>query len=165
MGQQRPRSDQSGLDTVSATTLPTALDEVVEEFAAVPPKDRLQLLLEYSQDLPELPSEFATHRDLLEQVHECQTPFFVASRVDDAGRVQLFFDAPPEAPTTRGFAGILHAGLSGATVDDVLDVPDDFYVALGLQDAISPLRLRGMTAILRRIKQQLRIGGSTGQDR
>jgi cysteine desulfuration protein SufE len=141
---------------MTAAALPKALDEVVEEFAALEPRDRLQLLLEYSQDLPELPSEFVTHRDLLEQVHECQTPFFVASRVDDDERVHLFFDAPPEAPTTRGFAGILHAGLDGVRADEVLAVPDEFYVALGLQDAISPLRLRGMTAILRRIKEQIR---------
>jgi cysteine desulfuration protein SufE len=141
---------------VSATALPTALDDVVEEFASVSPKDRVQLLLEYSQELPPLPPELATHRELLEQVHECQTPFFVASQIDEDRRVRLFFDAPPEAPTTRGFAGILHAGLDGVDADQVLAVPDDFYVALGLQDAISPLRLRGMTAILRRIKQQIR---------
>ncbi len=141
---------------MNAPALPKALDEVVEEFAAVSAKDRLQLLLEYSQELPDLPAELATHRDQLEQVHECQTPFFVASSIGSDGRVQLFFDAPPEAPTTRGFAGILHAGLAGTRADDVLAVPDDFYLALGLQDAISPLRLRGMTAILRRIKQQIR---------
>jgi cysteine desulfuration protein SufE len=140
---------------MTAAALPTALDEVVEEFASLSPKDRVQLLLEYSQDLPELPPEFAAHRDLLEQVHECQTPFFVATRID-GGQVRLFFDAPPEAPTTRGFAGILHAGLDGVDADQVLAVPDEFYIALGLQDAISPLRLRGMTAILRRIKQQIR---------
>jgi cysteine desulfuration protein SufE len=141
---------------MTAAALPTALDEVVEEFAALSPRDRLQLLLEYSQELPELPPELAANRDRLEQVHECQTPFFVASRIDEDGRVRLFFDAPPEAPTTRGFAGILHAGLDGVDADDVLAVPDEFYIALGLQETISPLRLRGMTAILRRIKQQIR---------
>ena len=155
MGEQRPRADQSRLDTVTAPALPAALGEVVEEFAAVSPRDRLQLLLEYSQELPSLPAELAANRDRLEQVHECQTPFFVATSIDDDGHVRLFFDAPPEAPTTRGFAGILHAGLDGVTADEVLAVPDEFYVALGLQETISPLRLRGMTAILRRIKHQL----------
>jgi cysteine desulfuration protein SufE len=147
---------------MTAAALPRALDDVIEEFAAVTPRDRVQLLLEYSRELPPLPEEFATHRDLLEQVHECQTPFFVASRVDDDGRVRLFFDAPPEAPTTRGFAGILHAGLDGVSAHEVLAVPDEFYVALGLQEAISPLRLRGMTAILRRIKQQIRAHSQAG---
>ena len=70
--------------------------------------------------------------------------------------MRLFFDAPREAPTTRGFAGILHAGLDGVTAGEVLAVPDEFYVALGLQETISPLRLRGATALLSRIQRQVR---------
>ena len=136
--------------------LPPALAEIVEEFAEVGPSDRLQMLLEYSDELPALPASYATDRGRLEQVHECQTPFFVATEVGPDRAVRLHFDAPPEAPTTRGFAGILHAGLDGRAVDEVLAVPDDFYVGLGLQEAISPLRLRGMSAILRRIKAQVR---------
>ncbi len=139
--------------------LPASLEEIVEEFAAVGPKDRLQLLLEMSDELPGLPDRFAKRRDQLEQVHECQSPLFLAVEVDrsaDERRVHLYFDAPPEAPTTRGFAGILHAGLEGVPARDVLGVPDDFYVGLGLAEAVSPLRLRGMAAMLSRIKRQVR---------
>ena len=71
------------------------------------------------------------------------------------GHVELFFDAPPEAPTTRGYAGVLSAGLSGGTVDEVLDTPADFFVGMGLAELISPLRLRGMSAILARVKRRL----------
>jgi cysteine desulfuration protein SufE len=136
--------------------LPPALGEIVEEFAALTPSERLQLLLEFSDDLPPLPASYAADRGRLEQVHECQTPFFVAAEVGGDRSVRLHFEAPPEAPTTRGFAGILHAGLDGSSAAEVLAVPDDFYVGLGLQEAISPLRLRGMSAILRRIKTQVR---------
>ena len=87
---------------------------------------------------------------------ECQTPFFLATEVDEDRRVHVFFDCPKEAPTTRGFAGLLHAGLEGATVEEVLDTPDDFYTRMGLAEAISSLRLRGMGAILHRLKRQLR---------
>lgn len=92
----------------------------------------------------------------MERVHECQTPFFVTREVGVGDRVTFHFDAPPEAPTTRGFAGVLSEGLSGARVDEVLSVPDDFYVRVGLAEVVSPIRLRGMTAILPRIKRQLR---------
>lgn len=142
------------------TALPPALAEIVEDFAAVGPKDRLQLLLELSRELPPLPERYAAHRDAMEQVHECQSPLFLAVEVEagDASGdvVHLYFDAPPEAPTTRGFAGILREGLHGSAPADVLGVPDDFYVGLGLAEAVSPLRLRGMAAMLARIKRQVR---------
>ena len=70
--------------------------------------------------------------------------------------VHLFFSAPPEAPTTRGFASIMYTGLDGEPAQAVLDVPDDFYSDLGLGEAVSPLRLRGIAAMLARIKNQVR---------
>lgn len=137
-------------------TLPPQLEELVEDFSAVGPKDRLQLLLELSRELPDLPERYADAADTMEQVHECQSPLFLAVEVDDDKRVHLFFSAPPEAPTTRGFASIMHTGLDGEPAAEVLAVPDDFYVALGLAQAVSPLRLRGMSAMLSRIKNQVR---------
>jgi cysteine desulfuration protein SufE len=139
-------------------TLPPQLAELVDDFAGVGPKDRLQLLLELSRELPELPERYADAADTMEQVHECQSPLFLAVEVgpDPERRVHLFFSAPPEAPTTRGFASIMHTGLDGEPAADVLAVPDDFYIALGLGEAVSPLRLRGMAAMLARIKKQVR---------
>jgi cysteine desulfuration protein SufE len=141
---------------VTAGTLHPRLQEIAGDFGAVPDTERLQLLLEFSEELPPLPARYAGHRDLLEQVPECQTPLFLAVEVDDDGTVHLFFDAPPEAPTTRGFAGILHAGLDGLGADEVMATPGEFSSQLGLQDLVSPLRLRGMAAMLARIKRQLR---------
>jgi cysteine desulfuration protein SufE len=142
--------------TAGAGTLNPRLQEIAEDFGAVPDRERLQLLLEYSEELPPLPARYAEHQDLLEQVPECQSPLFLAVEVDDDGIVHLFFDAPREAPTTRGFAGILHAGLDGLGADEVLRTPAEFSSQLGLQDLVSPLRLRGMAAMLARIKRQVR---------
>ena len=132
------------------------LQEIIEDFAAVPDRDRLQLLLEYSRDLPALPERYAEHRELLEPVPECQTPLFLAVEVEPDSVVHLFFEAPAEAPTTRGFAAILHAGLDGLDAEEVLAVPAEFSTQLGLADLVSPLRLRGMAAMLARIKRQIR---------
>ena len=132
------------------------LAEIVDDFTSLPGKERLQLLLEFSDDLPALPERYASHRDLLEQVPECQSPLFLAVEVGDGDTVHLFFDAPPEAPTTRGFAGILQAGLDGLGADEVLATPAEFTGQLGLNNLVSPLRLRGMAAMLSRIKRQIR---------
>lgn len=137
--------------------LPDELKEIVEEFTEVPEADRLELLLEYSRELPQLPDRLADHPELFEQVVECQSPLFLVVEVaQDADRtVSLFFSAPPEAPTTRGFASVLAAGLDGIDAQSVLDVPDDMPQQLGLTRALSPLRMRGMTAMLGRIKRQV----------
>jgi len=136
---------------------PPGLQRIVDLFAEAPRDLRLEALLEYSRGLPPLPPRLQGHREAMEQVVECQTPFFLASEVGDDHRVQIWFDAPPEAPTTRGFAGILHEGLNGLTAGEVLGVPDDAPYRFGLSEAVSPLRLRGMVAMLSRIKRQVRL--------
>ena len=141
---------------MTTDTLNPRLAEIAEDFNALPGQERLQLLLEFSDDLPPLPERYAGHRDLLEQVPECQSPLFLAVEMAPDDTVHLFFDAPPEAPTTRGFAGILSAGLDGLGADEVLATPAEFTSQLGLTDLVSPLRLRGMAAMLARIKRQVR---------
>ena len=141
---------------MTTTVLHPRLQEIADEFGAVPESERLQLLLEFGQELPPLPARYAAQRELLEPVPECQTPLFLAVEISPNETVHLFFEAPQEAPTTRGFAGILHAGLDGLTADEVLATPGEFSSQLGLQDLVSPLRLRGMAAMLARIKRQIR---------
>lgn len=138
-------------------SLPPRLAEIVEDFAAVEGKDKLTLLLELSDELPDLPD--GMEQADLEQVPECQTPLFLTVDAADPQHVRLFFQAPAEAPTTRGFAAILHTGLDGESREAVLAVPEDFYAELGLAQAVSPLRLRGLSAMLARIKRQLRAAG------
>lgn len=141
---------------MSTTQLPDRLREVVEDFAALPTDLRLQLLVEYADKVPALPQRYVDDHDQMEQVTECQAQFFLVAEVDDDGKVSMHFDCPPEAPTQRGFAGILREGLEGASAEDVLNVPQDFYHDMGLTDAVSLLRLRGLDAILARLKRQIR---------
>ncbi len=136
--------------------IPAALAEILDMFATSPPRDRLELLLEYSEMVPPLPERFAEHPERMEPVPECQSPLFVAAEVDDDCRVEITVDAPREAPTTRGFAGIFHAGLNGLDADEILAVPGDVTSGLALNDVVSPLRLRGASALLGRIQQQVR---------
>jgi cysteine desulfuration protein SufE len=135
--------------------MPAKLAEIVDEFASAPREVVLEMLLEFSDEVPPLPAEFAGHEGM-EQVPECQTQFFLKVEVQPDDTVATYFDCPPEAPTTRAFAGILAEGLAGATTGQILAVPDDLYAKMGLAGAISPLRIRGGTAILGRLKRQVR---------
>ena len=137
-------------------SLPAPLADVVSDFAEMQGQDKLTLLLEFANELPPLPADL--EEAAMEPVPECQSPLFLHVDTADAEHVRLYFSAPAEAPTTRGFASILAAGLDGQSAADILAVPDDFYAELGLAALISPLRLRGMAAMLARIKRRLRGG-------
>lgn len=117
--------------------------------------DRLQMLLEYADALPELDSRFGEHPELLERVEECQAPVFIAVE-GTSEKIDLYFSAPKEAPTTRGFASALNTALNGLTAAEILSVSDDFPTELGLDQLISPLRVRGMRGMLARIKRKTR---------
>ncbi len=133
--------------------LPESLAAIKAEFLALNLADRLQLLLEFSEQLPEVPDEKLSSIEW-EQVHECQSPVFI--HVDSLeSEVIVYAKAPREAPTTRGFASILVQGLSGSSPGEVLQVPADFPLQLGLQDGVSSLRLRGMSGMLWRIKSHV----------
>ena len=135
--------------------LPVPLQRLVELFASSPKQIKVQALVDYSDRLATPPADVIGDGKL-EQVHECQTPFFVATEVDADGIVHLHFDVPREAPTMRGYAGILFEGLEGATVEEILAIPETFYLDMGLAEVVSQLRLRGMAAIMGTIKAQLR---------
>ncbi len=135
--------------------LAVAAKNLAEEFTAAGVRDRLDFLLEFSDNLAPLPQRYLDHPDLLERVEECQAPVFLFTEVED-GLVSTFFSAPEEAPTTRGFAGILHELLNLRSVAEVLAFSDEFPDTLGLAEAVSPLRLRGMRAMLYRLKRQVR---------
>ncbi|MCY1695208.1 SufE family protein [Curtobacterium sp. SL109] len=142
------------------TELPAVLAETRDDFLALTQADRLQLLLEFSNELPALPERMQGHEDELERVEECQSPVFILVTVGEDGDapdvVRMHATAPRESPTTRGFASILAQGLSGLTVDQVLAVPADYPLTIGLSEAVSPLRIRGMVGMLGRVQRQVR---------
>jgi len=141
---------------VTETILPAKLAEIRDEFLELPEADRLQLLLEFSYELPPVPAEYEDHPELRERVVECQSPVYIIVAVDEGDRVAMYATAPAEAPTTRGFASILAQGIHGLSVDEVLSIPDDFPQTIGLTRAVSPLRISGMTGMLMRTKRQVR---------
>lgn len=136
-------------DTVKA--IPPRLREIVEEFSWVEGQEKLELLLEYSERMSPLP-DWLNKETNMEQVHECMTPVFVHAEMEDGGMI-FYFDVPPESPTVRGYAAILGEGLRGATPEEVLQVPNNFFQEMGLHRVLTAQRLNGITAILAYLKR------------
>ncbi len=144
----------TGMAFEALAAYPARLREIVQEFRAASPQERMDYLLDFAEKLPDLPEHLLSRRDQMEQVHECQTPVFLHVELA-GGRLQLYFDVPRESPTVRGYAAIVAEGLNGATLEQVWAIPDDLYRVLGLHEAISPLRLRGLHALMGYVKRQV----------
>lgn len=134
------------------SSLPPALQAIIEDFALCEGPEKLELLLQYANELPPLPDHLRDHRDRMAPVPECMTPVFAYAELR-SGKMYFVLDVPEESPTVRGFACLLMRGLNGCTPADVLAVPNDFHYQMGLGGVLTGQRLNGLRAILARLKQ------------
>jgi cysteine desulfuration protein SufE len=132
--------------------LPEKLQEIVEDFSFANNQEKVEMLVQYSETLPDLPAWLEPERDKMDSVPECMTPVHVFGQTE-GGCLTFHFDIPPMSPTVRGLAAILSEGLNGCTPEQILSVPADFYLQMGLQDALSHQRLNGFSAILAHMKK------------
>ena len=131
------------------------LEEIIETFASVDDETRLQLLLDYSRKLPDLPERF--HAELDEGVRvvpECMTPVSLWVEPNN-GSVGIFVHVGEEAPTVRGFLSILIDGFADASPGEILSSPTNLIQRLGLSNVIRMTRFVGLSAILGRIRKRV----------
>ena len=136
------------------SSLTAALQEIVDEMRDADRQERIELLIDFARNLPPLPDRLAALKDASHRVEECQSPVFLFVDVDGP-KVEVHADAPIEAPTVRGFVSILVGGLEGATVEDVLKVPNDLVEQIGLPEILGMLRVRGLHGVLNRLKAEV----------
>ena len=137
-------------------SIPDRLQKIINRFSSASRELKGQALIQYANRVPPLPPDYADDPDRLARVHECRSPFFLATELDEEGGVHLHFDCPPETPTVRGFAGVIREGLEGEHYSVVLEVPTTFYASMGLEEVVSPMRLRGMRSIMAAIRRGVR---------
>ncbi len=132
--------------------IPPRLQEIIEDFEFCEGREKLELLIEFSERMPPLPDWLQDDRQHMDQVQECMTPVFVQAKTEN-GKMAFYFDVPPESPTVRGYAAILAEGLDGLPPEEILGVPADFYLKMGLDTVLTHQRLNGISAILAHIKR------------
>jgi len=133
-------------------SIPPRLNQIIEDFQISEGREKLELLLEFSESLAPLPDWLIGHPDQMDQVHECMTPVFIQAQLVD-GKMVYYFDVPAESPTVRGFAAMLKQGVEGTTPQEILAIPNDFYLRMGLEQVLTQQRLNGISAILAYMKR------------
>jgi cysteine desulfuration protein SufE len=134
------------------TELPPRLAEIVSDFSYAEGREKLEMLLEYAESLPPLPAWLASNQAKMEPVPECMTPVSIAAELKDGG-MTYHFTVPVESPTVRGYASILAEGLRGASPEQVLRLPSDFYLQMGLQSVLTMQRMNGMSSMVAHVKR------------
>jgi len=133
----------------------TRLEQIIAEFEGLDYQERLELLLDFSERLPELGEPYRAQRDAgLHRIPECMTPVFLWIDVID-DRVRIVADVAPEAPTVKGFVSILVEAWNGVVPAEVAASPPDILRLMGLAHKLGMTRLRGMNSIVQRIKREV----------
>ena len=136
-------------------TLSERIEGIIAEFAELEPRERLELLLEFSDKLAPLPPEYQAQRDAgMNRVHECQTPVFLWTEIVD-GKVRILADVAPESPTVKGFVSILSDLYTSADPAEVLAAPVDIVQRFGLTEALGMVRMRGLQAIAHHMRSKI----------
>ena len=131
--------------------LPAKLRSIVEDFQLSEGQEKLELLLQFAEEMPPQPDWMQTRTQEMEAVPECMTPVFVQADIQE-NSMRFFIEVPKSSPTVRGFATILLRGLDGLSPEEILRVPNDFYLDLGLEQVLTHQRLNGISAILAHMK-------------
>jgi cysteine desulfuration protein SufE len=154
------------MQTNNATSLPARLAEIVADFEISEGREKIELLIQYAEQLPPLPNWLQAERAQMEPVPECMTPVFIKAVVAASGpapRLEFHFDIPAESPTVRGFASLMKAGLDGLTPQEILAIPATFFQTMGLDRVLTSQRLNGLTAILAHAKRQAAAALAAGE--
>jgi cysteine desulfuration protein SufE len=134
------------------------LDELVEEFQELDPGEKLEWIVEFADQLPQVSADRASEPfPETCRVQECQTPVYLWVEQRE-GRVYLEADVPRKSPTVRGLVALLVVGLDGESVAAVRALPDDLISVLGLDAALGMTRQQGFRGVIARLKQAVRFG-------
>jgi len=134
-----------------------SLGEIRDLLGQLEASDRLEWLVAQGDKLPDLDPKYADLRDSgAYGISECMAPvFFMVAREDSL--VKIVGDVPKEAPTARGFVGLLFDHFDGQSS---IELPEDILDYLHLKECLSFQRQRGLGAIYAQLRSKS-LDGST----
>lgn len=138
--------------------LPAALEELVTFYESLPEGERREALIDLAASVASHAPQPGEDFDLedVRKDAECTDTVGVHARLEDGRRVRFAISLGPKVQTlTRALTALLCRGLNGATLQEVLDVPQDFVPRIIGAELV---RLRSQTVyyVLNRMKEAAR---------
>lgn len=145
---------------------PSFLKDMADMLSAMDRTERIQALIDMGEKFKPVPPEIASKPyEESHRVPHCESEAFVFWKEQPDGTLQFYFDVlNPQGISAKTTAVLLDKALSGAPVDDVLDVSSDIiYDIFGRE--LSMGKNMGLTAMINMCKMAAaqRKSGSDGQ--
>lgn len=126
------------------------IEAIKEEFSYLEDwEDRYSYLIDLGRKLPPYPEIFKTDDW---RVHGCVSRVWLKP-ADDSSRESLHFLADSDALITKGLVALLLSVVNHQPAEFVLQENFDFLNELGLGQHLSPTRVNGLWAMVKRIKE------------
>jgi len=135
----------------TSAKIPDSLDRIVKRFQRLSdPKQRYEQLILYGQKLPNFPDSGKLPEN---KVQGCVSQVYVTVSLDDQAKVQ--FSGDSDALISKGFLGLLIAGMNGMTLEEVQAISPDFITETGLTVSLTPSRANGFYNVFRTMKEKV----------
>jgi cysteine desulfuration protein SufE len=134
-------------------TWPAAIQEIIDEFQEIEDQfERLEILMDFSDEVEELPIEQWTEANL---VKGCQSIAHIeVELVDDA----VWMKAAADAKIVQGLQGILSIAVNGSSPEDVLSLTPEFAEEAGILNSLTPSRSNGFRTMFDMVQKRVKEG-------
>ena len=134
-------------------TWPAAIQEIIDEFQEIEEQfERLEILMDFSDEVEELPIEQWTEANL---VKGCQSIAHIEVEiVDDA----VWMKAAADAKIVQGLQGILSIAVNGSSPEDVLSLTPEFAEEAGILNSLTPSRSNGFRTMFDMVQKRVKEG-------
>ncbi len=133
---------------------PHKLQQSIGLFDGLTREERMELLLEFADRLPEVPPRLRQDETQRRPVHECLTPTWIYVEPDGES-ARIYVEVGEEAPSIRAMATLIIEGCQGTPRAQILAVPVDLAVQIFGPELVGQRRY-GLAGLISSIKQAVR---------
>ena len=130
---------------------PVAIQELIEEFQDIDEQfERLEVLMEFSEEVEELPVESWNDHNL---VKGCQSIAHIEIEMVEG---KVWMKAAADAKMVQGLQGILSIAVNGSTPEEVLELTPEFAEEAGIRNSLTPSRSNAFRTMFDMVQRNVR---------